>query len=53
MGYPVPTRVFLKLSLDTAMLFIGFGCAHLPSCRTIAAHTEPSAKDIARSDITR
>ena len=29
MGYPVPTKVCLKLSPDAVMLFAPFGCTHL------------------------
>jgi len=34
-----PTRAFLELSTNVAMLFAPFGCTCLP-CSTLSAHTE-------------
>ena len=53
-AHPVPTKVFSKLSPETAMLFAAFGCTHPPP------HVPPflltlnlSPKDIDRSDIMK
>jgi len=51
--HPVPTKVFLKLSPDTAMLFAPFGCT---PCPVLSAHAEPisgAPMDIAGSDIMK
>jgi len=48
-GPPSVDKEFLKLNPDKAMLFAPFGCPHPPPP---SAHTEPSPKDIAESDIT-
>jgi len=62
MAHPVPTKVFLKLSLDmtmlfapdTAMLFAPFMCTHPPLPVPPFLLTQNLfPKDIAGSDITR
>jgi len=43
-AHPVPTMVFLKLSLDMVMPSAPFGCTHPPTLPTLSAHTEPISK---------
>jgi len=53
MAHPVPTKVSLKLSQETAMLFAPFGWTHPPHpfpLFLLAQNLSP--KDIAGSDIT-
>jgi len=54
MVHPVPTKVFLKLSPDMAVLFVPFGCTHTPPpVPPFLLMQNLSPKDIAGSDITR
>jgi len=51
MAYPVPTKVFLKLSPDTAMLFAPFECTHPPPPVPPFLLTQTlSPKDVASQD---
>jgi len=53
-GFPVPTKSLLKMSPDTAMLFVPFGCTHPPPPVPPFLITQNlSPKDIARSDIMK
>ena len=52
MVFPVPTKLLLKMSPDTAMLFAPFGCTHPPPPVPPFLLTQNlSPKDIAGSDI--
>ena len=54
MANPEPTKVFLKLIPDTAMLSKPFGCSHsLPSVPPFLLKKNLSLKNGAPSDITR
>jgi len=42
MGHSVPTKGFLQLSLEAAMLFASFGCTRQPPpCPALSADPEP------------
>ena len=54
MTLPVPTKLLLKTSPDTAMLFAPFGCTHPPPPVPPFLLTQNlSPKDIAGSDIMK
>jgi len=53
MGYPVPTKVSLKLNPDMAMLFATFGANSNLPCPAFSAHAESISKDVEQTDITR
>ena len=54
MALPVPTKLLLKTSPDTAMLFAPFGCTHPPpSVPPFLLTQNLSPKDIAGSDIMK
>ena len=54
MALPVPTRLLLNMSPDTAMLFAPFGCTHPPPPVPPFLLTQNlSPKDIAGSDIMK
>ena len=45
MALPVPTKLSLETSPDTAMLFAPFGCTHPPSpSPALSAEAEPISK---------
>ena len=50
-AHPVPTKVFLKLSLDMTMLFPSFRCTHPPPVLLFLLTQNLTPKDIAGSDI--
>jgi len=41
MAHPVPTKAFVKLSLDVAMLFAPFRYTYPSPSPTLIAHAEP------------
>jgi len=52
MAHPVPTKGFLQLSPEAAMLFAPFGCTHSPPpVLPCLLKLKLSPKDIARSDM--
>ena len=54
MALPVPTKAYLQVSPDTAMLFAPFGCTHPPPPVPPFLLTQNlSPKDIAGSDIMK
>jgi len=52
MALPVPTKLFLQLSPDTAIPFAPFGCTHLPVLLFLLVQN-PFSKNIAGSDIMK
>jgi len=54
MALPVPAKLFLEMSPDTAMPFAPFGCTHPhPSIPPLLLKQNLSPKDIAGSDIMK
>jgi len=51
--HPEPTKTFLKLSPETAILFAPFRCTHPPPPILLKQKLSPELKAIAGSDITR